>query len=390
VAIVVSALLPTPSQAVPVFARKYGFNCTMCHSNFPRLNDYGMRYRENGYRLPGRENEEKTILETPAPFAMRTSGGFAWESVEDGPDSLEVQQFRMEALDILSAGLLGERIGYVLVYPPEIGESMGVSGQVGTLEMANVVFSDIVPAWLSARVGRFEPAYVAFSIKRQLAASPYEIYEYAFPGGAAFSATQTGIEITGGEGWGVRYAAGWVGGAETNPADELPADFYARLTKVFGAGEGQTAGQRIGVIGYKGKASASGGDGERSCSCESFVRYGADLSLNIPHWNLSAQYLAAQDDGALWGSSSDVDYWGGFAELSWLPMTSFVGFARYDFVSSPDVVEQDLSRYTVGGRYYLVDNVAVHAEYSRRIDAVPDPGEDVVTNSAAARIDFAF
>jgi hypothetical protein len=389
VAVAVSAVLPTPSQAVPVFARKYGFNCTMCHSNFPRLNDYGVRYRANGYRLPGRENEEKTVLQTPAPFAARTSGGFVWESIEDGPDSLDVQQFRMEGLDILSAGLLGMRVGYLVVYPPEIAEAKGVSGQRGALEMANIVLSDVVPNRLNARVGRFEPAYVAFSTKRQLTASPYEIYDYTFPGGATFSETRSGIEVEGDACCGVRYAAGWVGGAAAGPANELPADFYARLTKVIGAGEGQTAGQRIGLVGYTGKAPALAG-GERGCSCESFLKYGADVSLNVPHWNLSVQYLASKDDGALWGSSSDVDYWGAFAELSWLPKTSFVGFARYDLVSSPESVDQDLSRYTVGGRCYLEDNVAVHIEYSRRIDAVPDPGEDVTTNSAAARIDFAF
>ncbi len=56
---------PAPAGAVPVFARKYGLNCTNCHSAFPRLNDWGQRFRANGYRLPGRENEEKTVLERP-------------------------------------------------------------------------------------------------------------------------------------------------------------------------------------------------------------------------------------------------------------------------------------------------------------------------------------
>jgi hypothetical protein len=389
-AVVVSALLPTTSQAVPVFARKYGFSCTMCHSNFPRLNDYGVRYRENGYRLPGRENEEKTVLETPAPFAMRASGGFTWESVEDGPDSLTTQQFRMEGLDIVSAGLIGRQMGYMLVYPPEIAQVRGGAGQRGTLEMASVVMNDVVPRWLNVRVGRFEPAYVAVSVKRQLSAAPYEIYDYTFPGGVLISDTQTGIELSGGGCCGVRYAAGWVGGSPSNPTDELAGDAYARITKVFSAGEGQTAGQRIGVVGYLGAAPGPGGDREEGSSGESFMRYGADVSLNIPHWNLAAQYLAAKDDGALWGAASDVDYWGGFAELSWLPMTRFVGFARYDFVSSPESIDRDIVRYTVGGRYYMEDNIALHAEYSQRTEAVADPGADVVMNAAVGRIDFAF
>ena len=63
--------LSQPSSAVPVFSRKYGFECTNCHSSYPRLNDWGVRFRNNGYQLPGRENEERTVLKGPAPFAAR-------------------------------------------------------------------------------------------------------------------------------------------------------------------------------------------------------------------------------------------------------------------------------------------------------------------------------
>jgi hypothetical protein len=41
-----------PALAIPVFSRKYGFGCAACHSNWPRLNDFGLRYRQNGYQIP--------------------------------------------------------------------------------------------------------------------------------------------------------------------------------------------------------------------------------------------------------------------------------------------------------------------------------------------------
>ena len=42
---VLATLAARPAAAAPVFARKYGFKCTMCHSSFPRLNDFGQRFR---------------------------------------------------------------------------------------------------------------------------------------------------------------------------------------------------------------------------------------------------------------------------------------------------------------------------------------------------------
>lgn len=60
--------LPTliPSQdasAIPAFARKYGTSCYTCHSGFPARNAFGEAFRNNGYRWPGGEDEEKTKQE---------------------------------------------------------------------------------------------------------------------------------------------------------------------------------------------------------------------------------------------------------------------------------------------------------------------------------------
>ncbi len=392
VLIAVLMSLPAPSSAIPVFARKYGFSCTMCHSNIPRLNDWGMRYRQNGYRLPGRENDEKTVLESPAPLAMRTSGGYVYESFSNVPGAEKTSHFQMNGLDILSAGLLGSKIGYFAVYTPEIAASRNVEGQSGNLEMASVVFSRIGSPWLNVRAGRFEPAYVAFSVKRQLSLAPYDIYEYGAPGGVVLSETQTGIELTGnsagfGSGFRLGYAAGCVNGSETNRNDDVPADFYARATCVIGPGEGQTAGQRIGVTGYFGQARP---DTSMEDDCrEPFYRVGVDASLNVKIVNLSVQYLFGRDNKELWGFEEDADFWGGFAELSLMPRTDLVAFGRFDMVSMPSEIDESLTRVTAGAPYYFVDNLALHLEYSRAMLDVKT-GDDPSQDSVAARLDFAF
>jgi hypothetical protein len=409
--------LALPASAVPVFARKYGFECIMCHSNFPRLNDFGQRYRSNGYQLPGRENEEKTILESPTPLALRTSAGYNYDVLTNYGGS-DTREFQINGLDLLSAGLLYRNIGYMLVYPPHIEASRGVVGQGGTIEMANIMFSHLFKStWLNLRVGRFEPAYVPFSVKRSLTASPYEIYDYSglwAGSGLAFSETQEGIELTGYRRCGFAYALGIVNGSPANPSDKTIADGYGRLSKVFGAGEGQTAGQRVGLTGYYGKSYPAimviptdtdfddelvplGGTFPDQTAQAVYPRYafyrlGADASLNYKWLNLALQYLYANDSGKLWGldSDTDVSFWGGFAELSVLPHTCCVGFARFDYINAPGVSDHNIDRITVGARCYPLGNLAVHLEYSRRTMKMGDDLDDLIEDFATVRLDFAF
>lgn len=372
-----------PAQAIPVFARKYGFNCTMCHSSFPRLNDWGQRYRQNGYQLPGRENEERTVLQSPAPIAFRTTAGFNYDSTEN------LRHFQLNGLDILSGGLLGSNLGYFMIYVPEIAASPGVAGQTGSLEMANLIFSNLATSWLNVRVGRFEPAYAAFSVKRELSAAPIEVYDYtADQQILPFSETQEGIEVTGHGGYGLSYAVGWVNGSGATPASDPTQDVYVRAAKVFGEGEGQTAGQRIGLTGYLGKARPAG---QPEAATEPVKRLGADVSLNYEQFNLAIQALYGKDGKTLWGLASDEEYWGGFTELTYMPWTSLAAFARFDHVSSPLEVNRDRQRMTVGGRLYAVDNLALHTEYSRLLERNAGPqSENVTSESATMRVDFAF
>ena len=45
------------SEAVPTFARKYKTSCTTCHYAFPRLNNFGKAFLNNGMRYPGDDKE---------------------------------------------------------------------------------------------------------------------------------------------------------------------------------------------------------------------------------------------------------------------------------------------------------------------------------------------
>ncbi len=46
--------------AVPSFARKYQTSCSTCHYAYPKLNYFGKAFRNNGYRYPGKTDQEMT------------------------------------------------------------------------------------------------------------------------------------------------------------------------------------------------------------------------------------------------------------------------------------------------------------------------------------------
>jgi hypothetical protein len=219
------------------------------------------------------------------------------------------------------------------------------------------------------------------------------------------------VELTGYSRCGLNYAIGAVNGAGTSYSGKTTADFYARLSKVIGAGEGQTAGQRLGIMGYSGRSypmaievplepqpwiwegweSPAEIDAAVEWKQYSFYRLGADASLNYKWLNLALQYIYGNDSPEIWGpGDADISFWGGFAELSVLPSTCCVGFARFDYVNAPGYADYDIDRITVGGRYYPIDNLALHLEYSRRTMKMGDDLDDLMEDFATLRLDFAF
>ncbi len=41
------------ASAIPTFSREHGLKCSDCHAAFPLLNEFGMEFKQRGFRLPG-------------------------------------------------------------------------------------------------------------------------------------------------------------------------------------------------------------------------------------------------------------------------------------------------------------------------------------------------
>ena len=70
-------IIPTKSEAMPVFARKYNMSCVACHAAFPRLNEFGEQFVSDNYRLPNwkestvETGDEMLALPDSVPLALR-------------------------------------------------------------------------------------------------------------------------------------------------------------------------------------------------------------------------------------------------------------------------------------------------------------------------------
>lgn len=407
-------LLPDTGSAIPAFARKHGFNCNMCHTSFVKLNDFGQRFRGDGYQLPGQEGYEKNVIETAPPLSIRTStGSTLYHSKANAADSLghtgTTSGMGFYGFDILTAGVLHKNISFLMIYTPRIDEPTSDykgtdASQPGSLESANIVFSNLIPDALNLRIGRFEPAYHGISSKRSYyIQQPYEVYGFLTPASSfVFDDNQFGLELTGHSPSGLHYGLGVVNGTGPRPDNDKAKDFYMTLHQVFGRGEGQSAGQRVGVFGYMGWQPQTAGfvtapSGENDGrSDETLYRVGGDVSLNWRTFNLRGMLLYGVDNKSLNLNkpTEDYKYSGGFVELDYaaLPNNRLLASVLVNWVEPP-CYDDDRRIRAVSGlvRYYLGDwtavNVALHAEYTHKAT-----GDDIAFKEDvfAFLVDFAF
>ena len=408
--IFISVLFTESSYGIPAFSRKYGFNCNMCHTAYPKLNDFGQRFRDNGYQLPGQEGKEKTVMEIAPPIGIRTNAGASTFSDSKGTTS----GFRLYGLDLFAAGVLHKNISALIIYTPRIdepaadytGTSNGTNpSQLAALESANFVFSNIIKDAFNVRVGRFEPSYQLVSQRRSLyVIQPYDIYSFsAVKNNNGFGNNQLGVEAAGHFRNGFKYGVGFINGTGPDPENNLAKDIYANLSMTFGKGDGQSAGQRIGLFGYYGWQPTSLADLTVSPTGEAngkenkpFYRLGGSLSLNWETFNLQTLLVMGNDDKAfnLADSTQDYKFTGGFAQLDWAGLLNnrIVVSALFNWIQPP-TYDKSRTFKAISGlvRYYLGSwsavNVALHAEYTYRIFGSDNPTKD---NMLTLLVDFGF
>ena len=82
-----------PASAIPLFAQRYRLQCAACHTVLPELNEFGLSFRDRGYRLPAEKHGTSGVAiryqmeyeKSPPPGARRyTPGGVLLSNADIG------------------------------------------------------------------------------------------------------------------------------------------------------------------------------------------------------------------------------------------------------------------------------------------------------------------
>lgn len=158
------SLAARPVYGIPAFARKYALPCSACHEAWPKLNNFGQVFNDNGYQLGN--DRDAPIYQQPSyfPITFRITPQWHRESnnkmaVDHIPGSASrgltetkviTPGFDLSGLDVWAAGTLAKNISF-LVLP-----SSDATGAF-QFESAWVRFDNLFGSrWFNLKFGKHE------------------------------------------------------------------------------------------------------------------------------------------------------------------------------------------------------------------------------------------
>ena len=436
-----------PVSAIPAFARKYGMRCSACHEAWPKLNEFGLVFRDNGYQMMN--ERDAPIYQNPSYFPISFRITPQWhrentnlmqvDSVNGNPNSPAAEAkvitsgFDLSGLDLWTAGTLYDNISF-LVLP-----SSDATGAFH-FESAWIRFDNLFKSrWLNFKFGKFE-LDTPISEKRFLALTNtggfFQLYHFlpvttdinSFGG---IGDNQLGAELLGhSQNSYTRYSVSVLSSNDGTPT--LPTnrtyDVYGNFSQAF---ELPHLGlQRVGGYVYSGQSPTyyltSGGTpipgtgrGDKP-----FYRAGAYGIWYAGKFDFSTLYMHGRDD-VLLGTGTPANQigtlpvgaqapvWnGGFIEAHYTYSPQLILVGRYETIRMAQQalpigsplpngvpVTNNFGNTTAevaGFRWYPIMSsragLAVHVEYahSRTVGAAPVSGRDLTSSSVMLGFDFAY
>jgi hypothetical protein len=145
------------ASALPAFARKYGLRCSACHESWPALNNFGLKFRDNGYQLMN--DRDAPIWQNPSywpvtfritPIWHRLSSLDAVDQSASGVQRITSSGFDLSGLDFHTGGTLEKNISFYVLPSSDATASFHFETVMARLD--NIAGS----TWLNIRLGRFE------------------------------------------------------------------------------------------------------------------------------------------------------------------------------------------------------------------------------------------
>jgi hypothetical protein len=423
------------SQAIPAFARKYSLPCSACHEAWPKLNNFGQVFRDNGYQLGNDRDAPLTQVPSYWPITFRITPQWHRESNErvavdnvpgettsgQSEQRVSTSGFDISGLDVWTAGTLFKNVSFVVL--PSFDSDGTFEFEAAWLRLDSLAGS----RWLNFKFGKFE-LDTPVSEKRMLTLSDnggfYQNYHFTPPGDTntftGIGDNQLGIELQGHSANSyTRYSAALV--TDSNGSPNLPNgrgyDVYFNFSHAI---EVNRLGlQRFGVYDFTGESPTfsltSGGQPIPGTGTgnKPFYRAGAYAIDYVGKFDFSSVYMHGWDSAFL-GTGTTAGQqlpagargpaWnGGIVEAHYNYSTHLVLISRYEGVrmsqqalpSSPHDLG-NIDAVTAAYRWYPFMNsragLAWHQEYSwvRSRDTSPLTARDAVGSSIFMGFDFAF
>ncbi|MDP3090949.1 MAG: hypothetical protein Q8N04_09740 [Nitrospira sp.] len=186
------------ASAIPTFSREHGLKCSDCHTAFPLLNEFGMEFKQRGFRLPGENGKYPWELKS-LPVSVIGTMQYLNAHQDDPVTKARLSttsKAEIGEVELMAAGTAAPKVGFLAEFAQEVAEG----GAFGN-EQIWLQFSDLLPASvLNLRAGRMLNEQYYLSQKRRLTFQRYL---------APVTFNVTGVELNGY--WsGIRYAAGIV------------------------------------------------------------------------------------------------------------------------------------------------------------------------------------
>jgi hypothetical protein len=167
-ALVFVLLCASPAaNALPAFARKYGLRCSACHETWPILNNFGLKFRDNGYQLMN--DRDAPIWQNPSYWPVTFRITPIWHRVSTlnsvdtytgvttalpggipAAERITSSGFDLSGLDFHTGGTLEKNISFYV---------LPSSDPTATFHFETVMarFDNILgTSWLNIKMGRFE------------------------------------------------------------------------------------------------------------------------------------------------------------------------------------------------------------------------------------------
>jgi hypothetical protein len=318
--------------ALPIFARRYETSCTTCHVVIPKLNPFGVAFRNNGYRIPVNDAGfvKTSDVALGAPGWKQLWPKAVWPGAIPGAPPIAVRvaadvNVRPSAPINLNFDFPN---GINAYFAGPAGDTFSFFGNIFIQGSTNGVFIDraygqfrLIPEtpgqnWLTLKLGRIDTRAEPFSNTwKRTTAQNFNTSDFrAFPGNFAMRDHDAGIELWGAatgpdNRGGLEYAAGVVQGTAGRPENNNFKDYYwAASYKVGGLGvvgsRSELNGQSDMAEGYTETSVSAGafmyiGKGQPSIAGvteDRFTRTGLKIDAWLKEVNLYGAVVYGEDE----------------------------------------------------------------------------------------------